>query len=207
MEWSLPLLKLDPGNLYNKYIGESEKNFKRAMDTAERLAPCVLFIDELEKAFASGGSEDGGVSQRVLGTFLAWLQDRKSDVFTVATANDVTRLPPEFLRKGRFDEVFFVDLPDAPARHAIFEIHLSRRGHDAAHHDLDSLVTATDGFSGAEIEQVIVSALYTAFADHDTLTTDILLAEVRATRPLSVVMAERVQSLRAWARGRTVRAN
>jgi SpoVK/Ycf46/Vps4 family AAA+-type ATPase len=207
MEWGLPLLKLDPGNLYNKYIGESEKNFKRAMDTAERLAPCVLFIDELEKAFASGGSEDGGLSQRVLGTFLSWLQDRRSEVFTVATANDVSRLPPEFLRKGRFDEVFFVDLPDADARRAITEIHLRRRGHEPAQHDVDAIVIATDGFSGAEIEQAIVSALYTAFADHGALTTEILISEIRATRPLSVVMAERVHAIRSWAEGRTVRAN
>lgn len=207
MEWGLPLLKLDPGNLYNKYIGESEKNFKRAMDTAERLAPCVLFIDELEKAFASGGSEDGGVSQRVLGTFLSWLQDRRGEVFTVATANDVSKLPPEFLRKGRFDEVFFVDLPDADARRAIVEIHLHSRGHDPAGHDLEAIVSATEGFSGAEIEQVIVSALYTAFADHSGLTTAVLLSEIRSTRPLSVVMAERIQALRAWAKGRTVSAN
>jgi len=119
----------------------------------------------------------------------------------------VSKLPPEFLRKGRFDEVFFVDLPDAAARRAIADIHLRRRGHDPASHDLDAIVAASDGFSGAEIEQAIVSALYTAFADHGALTTDILLAEIRATRPLAVVMAERIQSLRSWAHGRTVRAN
>ncbi len=207
MEWSLPLLKLDPGRLYNKYIGESEKNFARAMATAERLAPCVLFIDELEKAFSSGDGEDGGVSQRVLGTFLSWLQDRKSEVFTVATANDVSRLPPEFLRKGRFDEVFFVDLPDGEARQAILEIHLARRGHDPARFEVAPLVTATDGFSGAEIEQAIVAALYTAFAAQRPLTNEVLLDEIRTTRPLSVVMAERVAAVRAWAHGRTVRAN
>jgi len=207
MEWGLPLLKLDPGRLYNKYIGESEKNFARAMATAERLAPCVLFIDELEKAFSSGGGEDGGVSQRVLGTFLSWLQDRKSEVFTVATANDVSRLPPEFLRKGRFDEVFFVDLPDTDARRAILDIHLSKRGHDPARFDAVAITAATDGFSGAEIEQAIVSALYTAFAAQSPLTTDVLLREIAATRPLSVVMAERVAAVRAWAEGRTVRAN
>ena len=127
MEWALPLLKLDPGSLYNKYIGETENNFRRAMRTAERLAPCVLFIDELEKAFAAGGSEDGGVSMRVLGTFLSWLQDRKPDVFVVATANDVSRLPPEFLRKGRFDETFFVDLPDAETRTEILRHFLTLR--------------------------------------------------------------------------------
>ncbi|OGU08378.1 MAG: hypothetical protein A2W29_00115, partial [Gemmatimonadetes bacterium RBG_16_66_8] len=185
MEWGLPLLKLDPGRLYNKYIGESERNFRRAMDTAERLSPCVLFIDELEKAFAAGGSEDGGVSQRVLGTFLAWLQDRRGDVFTVATANDVTRLPPEFLRKGRFDEVFFVDLPNEEARRAILAIHLRKRGQAAEGFDLAALVPATAGFSGAEIEQAIVSALYTAFNDGRKLTTGLVLAEVAATRPLS----------------------
>ena len=210
MEWKLPLLKLDTSRLYNKYIGESEKNFRRAMDAAERLAPCVLFIDELEKAFAGGGSEDGGVSQRVLGTFLAWMQERKADVFTVATANDVTRLPPEFLRKGRFDEVFFVDLPDAEARKAILAVHLKKRSQDVAAFDLDALVAATDGFSGAEIEQAVVAALYTAFAGFAggrALTSDLLLAEVASTQPLSRTMAERVDAIRDWAAGRTVSAN
>src|SRR5690606_1593543 len=191
MEWGLPLLKLDPGSLYNKYIGETEKNFKRAVETAERLAPCVLFIDELEKAFASGGSEDGGVSQRVLGTFLSWLQDRKGDVFTVATANDVSRLPPEFLRKGRFDEIFFVDLPGAEARAQIARIHLRKRNHNPDSVDIAAIVTATDGCSGAEIEQVVVSALYTAFNAGTPLTTELLLAEAAATSPLSRVMAEK----------------
>ena len=207
MEWKLPLLKLDPGSLYNKYIGETEKNFRRAVETAERVAPCVLFIDELEKAFASGGSEDGGVSQRVLGTFLSWLQDRRGDVFTVATANDVSRLPPEFLRKGRFDEIFFVDLPDAEARRAILDIHLRRRRQDPGRFALAELVAATDGFSGAEIEQVVVAALYTVMADGRDLVTAALLDEAARTRPLSVVMAERVTALREWARGRTVSAN
>lgn len=206
MEWRLPLLKLDPGALYNKYIGETEKNFRRAMQTAERLAPCVLFIDELEKAFAAG-SEDGGVSQRVLGTFLSWMQDRRADVFTVATANDVSRLPPEFLRKGRFDEVFFVDLPDAESRGAIFDIHLRKRNQEPARFDLTALVAATEGFSGAEVEQVIVAALYTAFSGSAPLDTSLVLAEIRMTRPLSVVMAERVGALREWAAGRTVAAN
>jgi SpoVK/Ycf46/Vps4 family AAA+-type ATPase len=207
MEWGLPLLKLDPGALYNKYIGETEKNFRRATDVAERIAPCVLFIDELEKAFASGGSEDGGVSQRVLGSFLSWLQDRKADVFTVATANDVSRLPPEFLRKGRFDEVFFVDLPNAEAREAIVRIHRARRKQDPDAFDIAGLARATDGFSGAEIEQVIVAGLYTALAERTDLTNDLLLRETAATRPLSETMAERVGALRTWAEGRTVRAN
>lgn len=207
MEWGLPLLKLDPGALYNKYIGETEKNFKRAMTTAERIAPVVLWIDELEKAFAAGGDEDGGVSQRVLGTFLSWMQDRSGDVFTVATANDVTKLPPEFLRKGRFDEVFFVDLPEPEARRAILEIHLRKRGKDPATFDLKPVVAATADFSGAELEQVVVAALYTVFSEKRELTGEALLAEVAATRPLAQTMAERVSWLRDWARERTVSAN
>jgi SpoVK/Ycf46/Vps4 family AAA+-type ATPase len=207
MEWRLPLLKLDPGRLYNKFMGESERNFRRAMETAERLAPCVLFIDELEKAFASAGSEDGGVSQRVLGTFLSWMQDRNANVFTVATANDVSRLPPEFMRKGRFDEIFFVDLPTADARRAILAIHLGKRGQDPETFDTAALVAATDGFSGAEIEQSIVSALYTAFSGERPLDTTLLVEEIEATKPLSRTMAERVQGLREWSRGRTVLAN
>jgi hypothetical protein len=207
-EWGLPLLKLDPANLYDKYVGDSEKNFKRAMQTAERMAPAVLWIDELEKAFAAGNVDvDGGVSKRVFGTFLSWLQDRSGDVFVVATSNDVTALPPEFIRKGRFDEVFFVDLPKPTARQAIFEIHLRRRKQDPAALDLAALVVATEGFSGAEIEQTIVSALYTAFTGGSALTTDVLLEEINQTRPLSATMVERLDELRAWARNRTVSAD
>ena len=207
-EWRLPLLKLDPGALYNKYIGETEKNFRRAMDVATRVAPVILWVDELEKAFAaSSGSDDGGVSQRILGTFLSWMQDRRGDVFIVATANDVSKLPAEFLRKGRFDEIFFVDLPNEDARHAIFEIHLRKRGKEPKSFELARLVAATDQFSGAEIEQVIVAALYSAFAEKRELSSEALLEEVTATRPLSVVMAERIAWLRDWARERTVSAN
>ena len=207
-EWRLPLLKLDPGALYNKYIGESEKNFRRAMQVADRVSPVILWIDELEKAFASSdGSDDGGVSQRILGTFLSWMQDRRGDVFIVATANDVTKLPAEFMRKGRFDEMFFVDLPNEEARRAIFEIHLRKRNKAAGQYDLDQLVAATHDFSGAEIEQVIVSALYTAFSDEGELTTEGMLKEIAATRPLAHTMAERVSWLRNWARERTVSAN
>jgi SpoVK/Ycf46/Vps4 family AAA+-type ATPase len=206
-EWGLPLLKLDSAALYNKYIGETEKNFRRAMETAERIAPVVLWIDELEKAFASGGSEDGGVSQRVLGTFLSWMQDRKGDVFIVATANDVSRLPAEFLRKGRFDEIFFVDLPNEEARQAILKIHLRKRGQNPDELPLAELVQATTDFSGAEIEQVIVSGLYTAFAEQKRLDAALLKAEIAATRPLAHTMSERVGALRAWARERTVSAN
>ncbi len=206
-EWTLPLLKLDPSSLYNKYIGETEKNFRRAMDTAERMAPVVLWIDEIEKAFAEGGSQDGGVSTRVLGTFLSWMQERKGDVFIVATANDVSRLPPELLRKGRFDEVFFVDLPDDDARVAIFRIHLARRSQPPDRFDLAALAAATDRFTGAEIEQVVISALYAAFARDAGLTQQHLLQEAGRTRPLADVARERVWALREWARERTVRAN
>ena len=211
-EWGLPLLKLDPGNLYDKYVGDSEKNFKRAMQTAERLAPIVLWIDELEKAFAGGsggggGDDDGGVSRRVFGAFLSWLQERRGDVFVVATSNDVAKLPPEFIRKGRFDEVFFVDLPSADARRAIFTIHLRKRKQNSASFDLARLATASEGFSGAEMEQAIVSGLYTAFSAGTPLSTEILLAELASTRPLSRTMRERLDDLRSWAAARTVNAD
>jgi hypothetical protein len=207
MEWRLPLLKLDTSTLYNKFIGESEKNFRRAMRTAEAMAPVVLWIDEIEKAFASGGEEDGGVSQRILGSFLSWMQERTGDVFVVATANDIERLPAEFLRKGRFDEIFFVDLPDAQVRAHIFGIHLQRRGQDPREFDLAELSALTEHFSGAEIEQVVIAALYSAFAAGTPLTARLLRSECGATRPLAVTMAERVAYLRAWARGRAVPAN
>jgi AAA+ superfamily predicted ATPase len=206
-EWRLPLLKLDPSNLYNKYIGESEGNFKRAMRAAERMAPVVLWIDELEKAFASGGGEDGGVSRRILGTFLSWMQERRGDVFVVATANDIQSLPPEFLRKGRFDEIFFVDLPDGATRIQVFTIHLTTRGHDADAFDLLRLAEETAGFSGSEIEEVVVSALYTAFSHGTTLDTGAISTEIQATRPLSVTMGEKIGAMRRWAEGRAVRAN
>ena len=206
-EWGLPLLKLDPANLYDKYVGDSEKNFKRAMHTAERLAPIVLWIDELEKAFAAGGGEeDGGVSRRVFGTFLSWLQERRGDVFVVATSNDVTKLPPEFIRKGRFDEIFFVDLPDPAAREHIFRIHLAKRKQDPAAFDLAALAAATADFSGAEIEEAIVSGLYTAFAEGQALSTAVVVAEAARTRPLSRTMGERLTALREWAKARTVAA-
>ena len=206
-EWRLPLLKLDPSNLYNKYVGESEGNFKRAMKAAERMAPVVLWIDELEKAFASGSGEDGGVSQRILGTFLSWMQDRRGDVFVVATANDIQSLPPEFLRKGRFDEIFFVDLPDGVTRSEVFRIHLLARGHDPDDFDLLKLAEESAGFSGSEIEEAVVSALYTAFSADSALTTEGIHREIAITRPLSVTMSERISDMRSWAEGRAVRAN
>lgn len=207
MEWNLPLLKMDPANLYSKYIGETEKRFKRAMKTAEEMAPLVLWVDEIEKAFAAGGNEDGGVSTRVLGTFLSWMQERKGDVFVVATANDVTCLPPELLRKGRFDEIFFMDLPDLEARGAILKIHLNRRGHDPSQFDIIQIAEAMEGFSGAEIEQVIVSSMYTALSENHALSTQFLITETKSTMPLAKTRAEHIAGLRSWAKDRTVKAN
>jgi hypothetical protein len=205
--WVLPLLKLDPSRLYNKFVGETERNFQKATEMAERMAPVVLWIDEIEKAFTAAGEGDGGVSMRVLGSFLSWLQERQGDVFVVATANDVSKLPPELLRKGRFDEIFFVDLPDREARKAVLALHLAKRDRDPAGFDLDALAAATEGFSGSELEQAIVAGLYASFSAGGQLTTDRILEEIHRTRPLSRVMAEKVESLRGWAKGRTVPAN
>jgi hypothetical protein len=205
--WKRPLLLLDPGRIYRKYVGESEQRLESALHTAEAMAPAVLWIDEIEKGFASGGEADGGVSERLLGTFLRWMQDRPDGVFLVATANEVAVLPPEFLRKGRFDEVFFVDLPGPEARQAVFRIQLAARGHDPAACDLTRLAAATEGFSGAEIEAVVVGALYRAFAGSADLTTDDLVAEAAAVIPLSVARAEEIAALRAWASERTVPAD
>ena len=206
--FGVPLLRLDFGTLYDKYHGETEKNLRSALAAAEQLAPCVLWIDEIEKGLASSGSgEDGGVSRRVLGYLLTWMAERKGAVFIVATANQVNELPAELLRKGRFDEIFFVDLPDAEARGEVLKVHLAKRGLQAEDFDLDTLVEAAQGFSGAEIEQAIVSALYTAHAEQKPLDTPLLLQEIHGTRPLSVIMAEQVTALRAWARERTVPAD
>lgn len=204
-EWRLPLIRLDPGNLYEKFFGESERNLRRAIRIAESMAPCVLWVDEIEKAFGRGDN-DGGTSNRIFGTFLSWLQEKKESVFVVATANDISTLPPELLRKGRFDEIFFVDLPNEGTRAQIFEVHLQRRGREPARFDLPALAAATDGFSGAEIEQVVVSALFGAFSTDGEIDTEALLAEVEATRPLSVTMREKIQQLRAWAHDRAVAA-
>jgi SpoVK/Ycf46/Vps4 family AAA+-type ATPase len=194
--WQQPLLKLDAGRLYDKYVGETERNLRRALDVAEALAPSVLWIDEIEKGFATGGEHDGGVSRRLFGTFLTWLQERDRPVFVVATANDLSAVPPELLRKGRFDEIFFVDLPEADARADIFRIHLGLRQQDAAALDVTALAHAAEGFSGAEIEQAVVSALYRALHEQRPLTTALLVDEVGATVPLSVSRREAVEALR-----------
>ncbi len=204
--WGLPLLRLDFGCLYNKFFGETERNLREALALAEQMSPCVLWVDEIEKGLASG-DQDGGVSQRVLGTLLTWMAERKSSVFMVATANVIDRLPPELVRKGRFDELFFVDLPEPEIRAEIFRIHLQRRELEPSAFDLTQLAAASDGFSGAEIEQVVVSALYAAQAQQQSVDNGTLLRGIQATSPLSVIMAERLAELRAWARGRTVSAN
>jgi ATPase family associated with various cellular activities (AAA) len=206
-EWQLPLLKLDAGRLFDKYIGETERNFRKAIDIAESCAPAVLWIDELEKAIAPGGGageSDGGLSRRLFGSFLTWLQEKTAPVFVVATANDLSLLPPELLRKGRFDEIFFVDLPQADEREQILRIHLALRRQDPAAFDLPALVEATEGFSGAELEQAVVASLLGALHAATPLTTEMLLAEIRATVPLSVTRAEDVRALRANALGRFV---
>ena len=198
-----PLLRLDFGVLYNKYYGETERNLRKAFETAEVMSPCVLWMDEIEKGVAVQNDDDG-LSRRILGTFLTWMSERKKPVFVVATANDIMRLPPELVRKGRFDEIFFVDLPSAENRRDILLIHLRKRSLDPAQFDLPALVEATNGFSGSEIEQAVVSGMYSAYARRHTLAQDELLAEIRQTRPLSVVMAEKVSELREWASTRTV---
>lgn len=206
--FGVPLVRLDFGTLYDKYHGETEKNLRAALASTEQLAPCVLWIDELEKGLAAGSGEgDGGLSRRVLGYLLTWMAERTSRVFLVATANQVHELPAELLRKGRFDEIFFVDLPAAAARAEIFALHLDRRKLPRGEIDLSALAAASEGFSGAEIEQAIVSALYAAHAGEGGIGTQGLMQALRDTRPLSVLMAEQVQALRAWALPRTVPAD
>ena len=207
--WQQPLLRLDPGTLYASYIGESEHNLRQALQQVEMMSPVVLWIDEIEKAFASAASRsvDGGLSQRMFGSLLTWLQERQAPVFVVATANDIEALPPELLRKGRFDEIFFVDLPNKDVRKEIFAIHLKKRGRDPQKFDLDELTRVSEGYSGSEIEQAIISALHEAFATNTELTTDQILTALRTSPPLSVTMAEKVQSLLAWAKGRCVPAD
>ena len=206
--WGVPLMRLDFGALYNKFLGETERNLREALKSADAMSPCVLWIDEIEKGVATNdGTMDGGESRRILGTLLTWMAERDSRVFIVATSNDIEALPPELVRKGRLDEIFFVDLPDEEARTEIFRIHLKRRDHDPAAFDLAKLVEQTAGFSGAEIEQAVVAAMYEAGAAQAALNTEHLLAEIARTRPLSVVMAEKIAYLRAWAVDRTVKAD
>jgi SpoVK/Ycf46/Vps4 family AAA+-type ATPase len=210
-EWKLPLVKFDTAAIYDKYIGETEKRIQKVFRVAEGLAPCVFWIDELEKVFAGSGpdsaSVDAGVSSRILAAFLSWMQDRKAPVFVAATCNNVTALPPELIRKGRFDELFFVDLPNQAERRQIFAIHLAKRKRDPAEFDLDRIAAAAKGYSGAEIEAAVQTALYAAFSGKQPVSTQGLLDALKATVPLSITRSEEIEELRNWARQRAVPAS
>lgn len=207
--WHQPLLRMDPGILYASFIGESERNLREALQQTEAMSPVILWIDEIEKGFASAASQstDGGLSKRLFGTLLTWMQEHEKPVFVIATANDITALPPELLRKGRFDEIFFVDLPSLTVRKQIFAIHLKKRQRDPGQFDLAALSKASEGYSGAEIEQAVIAALHEAYADKGELNTDRILLALRTSPPLSVTMAESVQYLRTWAKSRCVRVD
>jgi hypothetical protein len=198
--------RLDFGGLYSKWHGESEKNLRESLVAAEALAPCVLWIDEIEKALAAGEG-DSGTSRRVLGTFLTWLSEQRSRIFVVATANDISALPPELIRKGRLDEIFFVDLPDEAARAAILAIYARKRSLQITPQEVLALAKRSAGFSGAELEQAIVAALYSARAGSQPITATAIAQELKTTKPLSVVMSEKIEALRAWAQERTVPAD
>lgn len=204
--WHLPLLRFDVSAIFGSLVGESEAAMRSAQKRAEALAPVLLWVDEIEKAFSgvgAGSSLDSGVSERVFGSFLTWMQEKKAEVFVCATANDVSALPPELLRKGRFDEIFFVDLPTPQEREAILEIHLRKRGRKSEKFELDELVKVTDGFTGAEIEEAINDAMFAAFDEEREFTTQDIKVAVEATSPLSKFMGEKVATLRAWAKNRT----
>ena len=210
-EWKLPLVKFDASSVYDKYIGESEKRVQKVFAVAEQLAPVVLWIDEIEKVFAGSGPEsasvDAGVSSRILGAFLSWMQDRRAPVFIAATSNNVNVLPPELIRKGRFDEIFFVGLPHAAERRAIFALHLKKRKRDPQQFDLDRLAAASVGYSGAEIEAAVQAGLYAAFGEKKPLTTEHIVGALKDTVPLSSTRAEDIEALREWARQRAVPAS
>jgi len=199
--WQLPLLHLDFGTLYNRFYGQTEENLRSALATADKMEPCVLWLDEVEKGLSAVSASDD-TSKRLLGTFLTWLAEKKTSVFVVATANDVSALPPELMRKGRFDEVFFVDLPNLAERRAILQIHLKRRDQNASNIDINAIAERTEGFSGAEIEQLIVSSMYQRYAENREIDTNMLSEMVLSTKPLSVLMAEKITELRQWADGR-----
>jgi AAA+ superfamily predicted ATPase len=204
--WGLPLLRLDLGRIFSGLVGSSEENLRRAIRVAESVAPVVLWVDEIEKGLSgsqSSGFSDGGVSARVFGTLLTWLQEKTAPAFVVATANRIEQLPPELLRKGRFDEIFFIDLPALPERREIFAIHLAKRGRDPARFDLESLARRAEGFSGAEIEQAVVSGLYDAFAEGGQLEQRHVERAVSESLPLSTTMREEIGRVREWARART----
>lgn len=198
--WNVPLLRLDAGSLYDSFIGASERNLREALATADAVAPSMLWIDEIEKGFGATGpsQSDGGLGYRMLGTLATWMQERPRPVFLLATSNDITKLPPELTRQGRFDETFFVDLPDAPAREHLYRLQLALCGRDHQRFDCAELAAATDGFSGAEMEQSVTNALYRAYGEGRDVVTDDILAEVHATKPLSVVNPTAIAEIRAW---------
>ena len=209
-QWQLPLLRFDMGRMFGSLVGSSEENVRRAIAVAESVAPAILWVDEIDKAFAgtqASGATDGGTTARVFGTFLTWLSEKVAPVFVVATANDISQLPPELLRKGRLDEIFFVDLPSPVERREVFEIHITKRGRDATRFDLQKLVDASADFSGAEIEEAINSALYDAFYARQELTFEHVLAALRQTVPLAKTMDQQINGLRAWAEGRARNAS
>jgi SpoVK/Ycf46/Vps4 family AAA+-type ATPase len=197
--WQLPLLRFDVGSVFGKYVGESEANLRRALQAAEAVAPCVLWVDELEKAFSSSRGDDGGTTLRILGAFLSWLQDKRSSVFVVATANSIELLPPEMLRRGRLDEIFFVDLPKREERADIFRIHLQKRGRQSQLFDIEELAHRSEGYSGAEIEQAVIAALYEAFDQNRDITTADIQSTLTTMVPLSRTMEEEIDRLREWA--------
>jgi len=208
--WNLPLLRLDMGKIFGSLVGSSEDNMRKAIRMAEGISPCILWIDEIEKALSgvqSSGHSDAGTASRVFGTFITWLQEKQKPVFVIATANDVTQLPPELLRKGRFDEVFFVDLPSQSEREGIFSIHISKRNRNPKKFNLKELASESAGYSGAEIEQVIIAALYEAFYKNTEITDEILKKKIKETIPLSRLMKEKVEELRSWSKGRAVSAS
>jgi len=207
-EFAVGLIKLDAGKLYKKYIGESEETLRRVLKTAESLAPVVFLIDEVEKALPSvdSGINDGGLSLRLFGTFLSWLQEKDDSVFVVATCNNIRSLPPEFSRKGRFDELFFVDLPNSSEREEIIGIHLKRRAIDPSSIDIETLATMSSGFSGAELEQLILSSLYSAAYKSVSISTEIIVNELKKIIPLSKRESARIDALRAWAAENTIKA-
>jgi hypothetical protein len=201
--WGLPLLRMDMGALYNKFFGESERNVREALALAETMSPCVLWIDEIEKGIGSD-THDGGTSRRILATLLTWMAERKHAVFVVATANDIQRLPPELIRKGRLDEIFFVDLPSEKVRQDIFAIHLKKRNYALQDFRCAELSAASEGFTGAEIEQAIVAARYSANARNEQLTSAHILQEISNTVPLVITMSENIDALRHWCQTRAV---
>lgn len=203
--FGVPLLKLDGGKLFGSLVGESERNMRTAIQTAEAIAPCVLLIDEIEKAFSgtqSSGQTDGGTASRVFGTFLQWLNDKTSPVFVFATANGISQLPPELMRKGRFDELFFVDLPNDTEREEIWKIHICKKARNPENFNIQKLASNSDGFTGAEIEAALADAMFAAFDDDKEVADPYIVQAISQTVPLSKTMGDQIEALRTWAKGR-----